>query len=259
MAKKEPQKKCFIIMPISTPKDHVASYMGDDDHFEHVLKHLFIPSITKAGFIPMPPKAKGSDVIQAEIIKHLSGADLVLCDMSILNPNVFFEFGIRTALDKPVALVVDDKTPSRPFDTNMIHSHVYDSSLTPWKLTGQINLLEKHVRDAFKKSENRNSLWKYFGVAQPGVFKPGDYSAEEKFDLIIREISYLKATIEGMFTTTLTASPSGGGEGYYAKLDEEMKLSKAKNVIQQIKSLKEELKRAASQKGKLVKPEDFKK
>jgi len=26
--------------------------------------------------------------------------------MSALNPNVFFEFGIRTALDKPVALTV---------------------------------------------------------------------------------------------------------------------------------------------------------
>lgn len=37
-------------------------------------------------------------------------ADMVLCDMSRLNANVFFELGIRTALDRPAALVKDDQT-----------------------------------------------------------------------------------------------------------------------------------------------------
>jgi len=44
-------------------------------------------------------------LIHAEIIRNIENADLVLCDMSCLNPNVFFEFGIRTSLNKPVSVV----------------------------------------------------------------------------------------------------------------------------------------------------------
>lgn len=84
-------------MPITTPPELLAIYANDRDHFPHVLKHLFAPAIEKAQYEVIPPAAKGSDLIHAEIIKHLETADLVLCDMSTLNPNVFFELGIRTA------------------------------------------------------------------------------------------------------------------------------------------------------------------
>ena len=106
---------CFIIMPISPSEDLLNDYGGDPQHSVHVLEHLFIPSVEACGLDPIRPIVAGSDVIHGEIIKNLSTANLVLCDMSQLNPNVFFEFGIRTALNKPVALVVDDRTKRMPF------------------------------------------------------------------------------------------------------------------------------------------------
>src|SRR4051794_12711363 len=112
---------CFVIMPISTPEP--ALYGGDADHFGHVFDHLFKPAIEKAGFTAIPLSAKGADLIQAEIIKKIEKSDLVLCDMSSLNANVFFEFGIRTAIDKPVCIVKDDKTPKVPFDTSILNYH----------------------------------------------------------------------------------------------------------------------------------------
>ena len=93
---------CFIIMPITTPEHLVDQYKEDSDHFLHVLEHLFIPAVEKTGYTPVPPSATGSDLIQAEIISQLENADHVLCDISTLNPNVFFELGIRTAVEKPV-------------------------------------------------------------------------------------------------------------------------------------------------------------
>ena len=87
MAKSKTKENCFIIMPITTPTNLVERYKGDEDHFTHVLEHLFIPALESAGFKPISPKSAGSDVIQAEIIKQLSSCELVLCDMSILNPN----------------------------------------------------------------------------------------------------------------------------------------------------------------------------
>jgi len=183
---------CFIIMPISTPNEWVEAYKGDNHHFEHVLMHLFIPAIKNLGFNPISPKSTGSDVIHADIIKNLSTSDLVLCDMSMVNPNVFYEFGIRTALDKPVALVIDDITKKIPFDTSIINFHRYNSCLDPWILDEEIISLTDHIREAFEKSEHRNSLWKYFGVTQTGVFSPEDVSLGEKIDYLIREISIMK-------------------------------------------------------------------
>jgi len=191
MAKSEPKKKCFIIMPITTPVDHIERYKGDKDHFTHVLEHLFIPALEDAGFEPVSPKSTGSDVIQAEIIKQLSECQLVLCDISILNPNVFFEFGIRTALDKPVALVIDDTTESIPFDTSIINFHKY-GSLEVHTLEKEKQALTKHVQEAYKKSKDHNALWKYFGVAQTGTFKPEDAELGEKVDFIMKKLSAIE-------------------------------------------------------------------
>jgi hypothetical protein len=116
----------------------------------------------------------------------------VLCDISIFNPNVFFEFGIRTALDKPVALVCDDKTTSIPFHPSSLHCHEYDSSLAPWTLKEQKKKLAKHVQEAYKKSKGRNALWKYFGVAQTGTFKPEDAELGAKVDLVVKKLSAIE-------------------------------------------------------------------
>ena len=68
MAKGDSKSTCFIIMPISTPEELVDRYKEDVNHFDHVLKHFFMPALSDAGFTPIPPKSTGSDVIQAEII-----------------------------------------------------------------------------------------------------------------------------------------------------------------------------------------------
>ncbi len=191
MAKSETKKSCFIIMPITTPKHLVEQYKDDADHFAHVLEHLFIPALESAGFDPISPKSTGSNVIQADIIKQLSSCELVLCDMSIFNPNVFYEFGIRTALDKPVALVVDNKSKPIPFDTAILNFHTYDSSVELWSIGKEKQALTKHIQEAYKKSKDHNALWKYFGVVQTGTFKPEEAKIGDKLDFIMKKLSVL--------------------------------------------------------------------
>lgn len=158
------KKKCFIIMPITTT-DIYTEQFNDTKHFFHVLEHLFIPAINDAGMEPIPPTIKGSEVIQGNIIKKLESADLVLCDMSSLNPNVFFELGIRTALNRPVALVKDDITSTAPFDTSIIYHHTYKSSLTQWGAKTEIDKLKSHLKECMK-NDSDNSLWSYFSMSQ---------------------------------------------------------------------------------------------
>lgn len=182
-------------MPITTPVSYNQTYNNDKDHFANVLKHLFTPAIDKAGFETISPKSTGSDLIHADIITNLSNSDLVLCDMSILNPNVFFEFGIRCALDKPVALVIDDKTEKIPFDTGIINCYTYNSAPI-WKVDEEIEYLSKHIKESFEKSKNNNALWKHFGIKQTGAFSPESATADDKLDYIIQKLSNPKLIID---------------------------------------------------------------
>lgn len=188
-------KTCFIIMPISTPETVRGRYRDGEEHFRHVLECLIKPSLVKAKFVPIPPIAKGSDLIHAEIIAQLETADLVLCDMSSLNANVFFEFGIRCALDKPVCVIKDDVTEKVPFDIGILNYHEYKSTLGAWDSADQIDGLAKHIENSFSRSKDVNTLWKYFGAKTNACPATGEQNVEGKLDLIFDQLDTLRGQL----------------------------------------------------------------
>ncbi len=208
---------CFIVMPIST-LDPLA-YSNDAHHFQHVLDHLFIPAVEKAGLNPIPPKAEGADIIHAEIIRNIERADLVLCDMSSLNPNVFFELGIRTAVNKPVCIVKDDMTPNVPFDYSIVNYHTYFSALTPWTLNQQIEALAQHIRKSFERSINQNTMWKYFGLSTRAELPEGNTSSDQRLELLSMQVENLVMKLtENPQRPTPVTRPSDPKVALYQKL-----------------------------------------
>jgi len=195
------KENCFIIMPITTPDSMANGYRDGKIHFSHVLECLFMPSVEKAGYNAIPPTAKGSDLIHAEIINNLETAELVLCDMSVLNPNVFFEFGIRTALNKPVCVVKDDQTDNVPFDTAVLNYHEYKSSLEPWELQSEIDKLADHIKAAAKGSKNQNQLWKYFGLKTSATAYAVEQGEDNKIDYLTMQVESLGRKIEDFSST----------------------------------------------------------
>jgi len=185
------KKKCFVIMPITTPDTY-----KDTDHFEHVFNYLIKPTLESLDYDVIPPGAKGSVLIQKEIIKNLEEAELVLCDMSILNPNVFFELGLRTALNKPVCLIKDDKTEEVPFDTNMIYFHTYDSKIELWIIEKELEKLKKHIQDSVKNSGKDNTLWRYLGITNIASKYDQEPGPEGKLDFIITQLESLNRNVD---------------------------------------------------------------
>lgn len=183
-------KECFIIMPITTPDSRLLDYGKDKEHFNHVLNYLFKPVIEEMGMKPVEPTVKGSELIHGEIIKNIEKADMVLCDISILNPNVFFELGIRTAVNKPVCIVKDDITKDIPFDTNSINTFTYGSALKPWDLEKDKPKLLDHLKST---SQKNNALWKYFSLtvkAEPVEAAEGVQAELERLSLKIDNIRF---------------------------------------------------------------------
>jgi hypothetical protein len=203
------KKDCFIIAPISTPKEVQELYRGDGDHFIHVLKQLVVPAVIKAGFNPIEPIMEGSDVIHAKIIRNLEQAPLVLCDISSLNPNVMVELGVRTALNKPVCIIKDDVTPTErvPFDLSIINHHTYHSDPT-WTLVAEIEKLAAHV--GHSSGDQDNALWKYFGLKLTAHVPEAKGTAEDrKSDLLFAEIAALRKEVKSLGTPTPPTGPAG--------------------------------------------------
>lgn len=155
---------CFAIMPISMPPELVERYDDDPMHFLHVAEHIFRPAAEEAGFAFTSPTTLSAEIVQAEIIGNLEKADLVLCDISTWNPNVFFELGIRVALDKPVAMVRDHHTDRIPFDNSMINTYRYDGCLDIHRVMATVPGLAAFLNRA--KAQDQNALWKYFGITR---------------------------------------------------------------------------------------------
>jgi ribosomal protein L7/L12 len=194
-------------MPISTPESMLPLYRDDKDHFQHVLECLFIPAIEKAGLKPIAPIAKGADVIHAEIIRNLESAELVLCDMSSLNANVFFELGIRTALAKPVCVLKDDATARVPFDMTVVNYHTYQSGLHPWALAKEIDAITEHIRQTRERSQGTNMLWRYFSMNQRAELSISKDPTGERLALMMAQMEGLSKKIDFLEGTSLVPVP----------------------------------------------------
>lgn len=186
---------CFMAMPISTRPNEAETY-GDESHWAHVMESLFVVAIEAAGFRPIRPIAQGSHLIHGSIIRHLSQADLVLCDLSTHNPNVFFELGVRTSLNLPIALVRDEHT-DLPFDTAGINTHRYDSNLRGWEIVAQQSALAQHIRDSVSSCSGANPLWRQFGL----TIRAQEPDAEEsplaaRLDLLTDRVFMLQTSME---------------------------------------------------------------
>mgnify|MGYP000943479564 CR=1 FL=1 len=51
-----------------------------------------------------------------------------------------------------------------PFDTGIINYHVYLPDLSSWIVKDEIAKLSRHINESFTRSDNCNSLWKYFSL-----------------------------------------------------------------------------------------------
>lgn len=197
---------CFVMMPLSTPAATAAAYGNNTNHFTDVYNSLFVPAIKDAGYEPIDPRASGSDIIHARIISSIRSADMVLCDISTHNANVFFELGIRTALNLPAIVVKDEQTLTVPFDTGIINHHTY--KLTPFNLKKEIGSLAQHIVASSNDARQDNALWRYFGLASSTNPLPAAKSADDKLDYALELLKSIKQ--EPATTHVSDASPPPG-------------------------------------------------
>lgn len=110
-------------MPIAAiPPDY------DETHWQRV-RQVLSRAVNRAGMQPQPVwEQSSSDVIQSRIIQNLYENEVVVCDVSGLNPNVMLELGMRLSTKKPT-VIVSDGLKKPPFDTGVIEHLFYSQNL----------------------------------------------------------------------------------------------------------------------------------
>ncbi len=106
----------FVIRPFNIKEDSA----GEEIDFENVHAKLIQPALEGAGFRGNITTGEiiSSGNIHEDMFKMIVEADIVVCDITIHNANVFYELGIRHALRKKVTVMIRGKESSdhAPFD-----------------------------------------------------------------------------------------------------------------------------------------------
>lgn len=108
------KKICFVVSPLGEPDS--STRIHADWFLEEIVQPVFneIPSfeVVRADKIALP------GMIDAQVIQHLLDAEVVVADLSTLNPNVFYEIGIRHMIQRPIIHMqsADEKIP---FDVSL--------------------------------------------------------------------------------------------------------------------------------------------
>lgn len=245
-------QQCFVIMPISDPKDYEAG------HFKSVYEDIFIPAINEAGYIPKrADDDKSSSMIQVNIIQDIVESPMAICDLSSKNPNVLFELGIRQAFDLPVVLVQEEGTP-RIFDISTINTIDYSKELLYRSVINDRKKITEAILQTRDNAKGINSIVKLLG-REPAKKKEGIddnallFTMSNQIQNVINKLDDLEIK-RNMENTSQPNTPDNGKsrrsrkEQIYSKIDalesrynKNLTLLGMKNLYEELRSLRAEV------------------
>lgn len=105
-----PLKTCFIITPIGDENSEIRKKA--DGLIEAIIKPV-MNNLNYELIVPHEMMRPGS--ITTQVIDSILNAEMVIANLSGLNPNVMYELAVRHAVRKPIVCLVE-KTTKLPFD-----------------------------------------------------------------------------------------------------------------------------------------------
>jgi O-acetyl-ADP-ribose deacetylase (regulator of RNase III) len=106
-------KKCFVIMPFGEKKDSD----GNSINFDKIYTDFIKGAVTELGIECIRcDEIAETGWIHLKMFKHIFEADVAVVDITSLNPNVFYELGIRHALNKHVTVLIRKVGTYTPFN-----------------------------------------------------------------------------------------------------------------------------------------------
>ena len=97
--------------------------------FDELYELMIAPALRQAGCEPFRADEPEAGDIRTDMFFELVTADLVVADISILNPNVFYELGVRHGVAERGVFMITAGWSRRPFDVAPDRTFSYDGLL----------------------------------------------------------------------------------------------------------------------------------
>lgn len=124
---------CFIDMPFGKKAD-LAS--GSEVDFDRVYEMAIKPAVVESGLDPIRgDQERTGGIIYAPMFGRLLLSDFVVADLTLANPNVFYELGIRHTARPYTTVPIFAAINALPFDVAMVRAIPY--TLDKGKLTDE--------------------------------------------------------------------------------------------------------------------------
>jgi tetratricopeptide (TPR) repeat protein len=119
------QVECFVVMPYGVKPFPDAS--GRSFDFEKVYRVLIQRAVREAGMVAVRSDERvSSAIIHSEMFRDLRDRKVVLADLSLDNPNVFYELGVRHVMNAGGTVLICRKGSVLPFDVKLSRVIFYD-------------------------------------------------------------------------------------------------------------------------------------
>ncbi|MGM0874479.1 MAG: hypothetical protein ACQEWV_06675 [Bacillota bacterium] len=119
----ENKKTCFIITPIGSD-DSLIRRQADG-----VIDAVIEPILEKLGFeVTVAHRMSEGGSITRQVIQNIINSELVVANLTDLNPNVMYELAIRHAIRKPLVQICEKGT-NLPFDINEQRTIFYTNDM----------------------------------------------------------------------------------------------------------------------------------
>ncbi len=173
------KKTCFVITGFGPKTDHETGRIIDlDKTFEHLIKPVFDELNIKCF---RAKEIRHSGTIDVPMYEWIYKADIVVADVSTLNPNALYELGVRHALRPNTTIVISEDQTKYPFDLNHTVISKYEhlgKDIGVTEATRFRRELKLLVQAVLKSKKNDSPVYTYLPKLQPPVF------TDEELELI---------------------------------------------------------------------------
>lgn len=136
----------FVAMPFGTQCEADGKLLN----FTRIYIELIKPGLERAGLeVIRADEERGAGDIREDMFQELLMADLVLADLTIDNPNVWYELGVRHALRARGVVIVQGPRNTKPFDIytdRKLTYHLKDGAPDPEHLAADIQAITDMTR-----------------------------------------------------------------------------------------------------------------
>jgi hypothetical protein len=115
-----PFKTCFVITPYGR-RDEPDDASKKEPRRSYDFELIYDEIIAKAlhGIVPITHRSKDrifSGIIHEDMFREIISADVVVCDITLLNPNVMYELGVRHAARPSGTIIIRQDNRPLPFN-----------------------------------------------------------------------------------------------------------------------------------------------